>query len=200
MSTNPEVLRGSVLPFSSAAGSNVLTGRTTNGARNSMMLAGWLFADLALALMVLLLGSATDMPAQALPSPTASASRTPVASATPFRPLGTEQKPFTFVVQTNAQALLNRDVAELGRVRAAIQQHLDAATRAGRRVAFVLTFGTSESPGAGVSLARIGNDLLREATPAAMTGAAVRDFWQATGQEGAAEGALSFELYFFVTQ
>ncbi|MEV6523114.1 hypothetical protein AB0M43_14280 [Longispora sp. NPDC051575] len=178
----------------------MLTGRSANGSRNSMMLAGWLFADLALALMVLLLGSATDLPVQALPSPTASASRSPVPSATPFRPLGTEQKPFTFVVQSNGQALLNRDPAEAGRVRAAIQQHLAAATKAGRRVAFVLTFGTSESPGTGVSLARIGNDLLREAVPAAMTGAAVRDFWQATGQEGAAEGALSFELYFFVSQ
>jgi hypothetical protein len=164
---------------------------------NVTMIAGWLFADLALSLAIVMLVTALDTPRSPVRSPAASGG--PLVSPTPEQP-GVERTAVSFSVESNADALLAGNAGERSRVRRAIARCTGQLVRQQRRAAFVITFGTSGSPGEGIRLARVGNGLLRQAAGSVVDQTtATRDFWQATGSAGAARGTLTFELYLFVS-
>lgn len=175
-----------------------------SGAQSTVLLAGWLFADLALGLVVILLATATDFPVAAAPSadpapsPTLDASPAPSPSPTPVAEVGVEQEPVEFRVESDADALLSGDTSEIDDVADAIRRRLAPYEQEDRRAAFVLTFGGHTEPGQGTALARAANEILLDVAPGVMESAAMRDFWRATGSAGAATGTLLFEVYLFV--
>lgn len=175
----------------------------SGGRRQSIvMLAGWLFADLAVGLVIILLATATDVPVAAPAPPSSpSASPTPTTSPSPTPEpepparLGLEDEPFVFEVRSNANALLRGDEEEVDRVARAIRRELRPYEEEGRRAGFILTWGASPTPGEGVALAEVANDVLREAVPDLTDGAAVRDLWRGGGVR---RGTLIFEVFLFV--
>lgn len=162
-------------------------------------LAGWLFADLLLALVVVTLASgagrspgsgsegAGDEPERVTMTET---------TTTTVQPEGVEPTPFTFEVAGDYGVLTGPDGpakdAERERVIGEIRSNFEAAGVTTRRVGFVLTFGVHASPGEGTALARLYNDLLRAAQPQMFEGATMRDFWSSAGPTGVAR----FEVYF----
>jgi hypothetical protein len=147
-----------------------------------------------LTLFVIFLAIASDMPViEPVATPTPAAAPSPE----PTMPPGVEQQPIEFEVIANASALLRGDPAELERLEAALSQHTAPLEQAGRRAAFVITFGGSSSPIEGVSLAKAGNDVLAAAAGSLMQGTVVRNFWQSL-DGNVQRGTLTFELYLFL--
>jgi hypothetical protein len=169
-----------------------------------VLLAGWLFADLAVGLVIILLATATDTPLPA-PTPTTSAIITPTESPSPspspipVTQLGLEQEPLVFRVQSDAAALLGGDNDEIDEVANGIRERLGPYEADGRKAGFVLTWGGSSDPGEGVALARAANKVLRRAVPGVTETAAVRDLWKSQGgDDGVTRGTLIFEVFLFV--
>jgi hypothetical protein len=186
-----------------------MKGQPASPLADPVMLSGWLFADLLLALAVIFMVSAPGQPAASAATPgirvtllatapsTSTSTSTPTSTSTSTStpmPMPTStpavvvaetvapqasiaHQPVELTIQTNADALLAGQAAELARVKGAIQA---AAREAGLegRAGIVLTFGTSPSPGEGSQLAARVNQLLAEALPAVFEGAAVRTFHQ----------------------
>lgn len=170
--------------------------------RSTVILAGWLFADLAVGLVIILLATATDMPppapAAALPSPNASptAAPSPTPAPEPALQRGMEDEPVVFRVRSDAGALLRGEKGEVRRVADAIRKQLRPYEKANRKVGFVLTWGASRDASEGVALARVANELLHDAVPDLVEGAAVRDLW--SGSREYERGTLIFEIFMFV--
>lgn len=169
----------------------------------TVLLAGWLFADLAVGLVIILLATATDAPMASpapSPSPTPSIEPTPSPTAEPLvNQLAVEQEPVTLRVQSEASALLRGDRDEISRVAGEIEGQLEELEEAGRKAAFVLTFGGSPDTGEGVALAQAANEILIDAAPQLSEGAAMRDFWRSVRADEIGRGTLLFEIYLFVS-
>jgi len=177
---------------------------TRGRAQPTVLLAGWLFADLAVGLVIILLATATDAPrpvpeAAASPTPPA-ASPTPTPSPTPVTVAAVDTEPVLVRVQSDAGALLAGDSGEVERVADEIREQVAPLQEQGRTAAFTLTFGASPSPGEGVALARAANEILRDVAPDLAGNAVLRDFWRAAGGDGTTRGTLVFEIYLFVVR
>src|SRR5690606_11825459 len=162
----------------------------------------WLFADLAVGLVIILLATATDAPrpvpdAAASPTPPA-VSPSPTPSPTPVTVAAVDTEPALVRVQSDAGALLAGDSDALERVADEIREQV--APYQGRTAEFTLTFGASPTPGEGVALARAANEILRDVAPALAGNAVLRDFWRASGGDGTTRGTLVFEIYLFVVR
>jgi hypothetical protein len=171
-----------------------------SGARSTVLLAGWLFADLAVGLVITLLATATDTP-QAPSEPTAPPVALPTSppgpTPTPATLAGLEQEPLVFEVPSDASDLLGGDPDEVDEVGEAIRDVLGPYEQRGRTAGFVLTWGGSPgNSGEGVALARQANEILRDAVPELTETAALRDLWK--GSDGVSRGTLIFEVFLFV--
>lgn len=163
--------------------------RRADGSWRPLVLAGWLFADLAIALVVILLATATDHPAPAArPSPSASS-----ASPSP-KPVtrSVVKEPVTFTLKVDAGKLLAGDAGTARGLAERLGERLQSYVDGGRQAAIVLTFGVTGEPGRGTSIARAANKVLTGAFGTLMADAATRDFWT-----GGAEGTVEFEIYLF---
>jgi hypothetical protein len=161
----------------------------------SVMLAGWLFADCMLGLMIVGLASDSGTPPTvAATAVRPSAKPTPVPSPTRARvlALGVEQNPrveeFTVLGKTNSQ------------ITATMRGRYAKLTSAGRKAAFVLSFGTSSEPGEGVTSARRANAMLASSVPAVFSGSARRNFWQSRKAGSPASGVVRVEVYLFTAR
>lgn len=116
-------------------------------------LAGWLWADILLGLLVIFLAAnSVSAPLQAPPQPTA-------------RP-GVDPKPIELTVPVNGAALLGGDTraleAEQTRILGDVLRQLREKGE-GRRVAVVLAYGSHERPADGDRLARLATGAFRTA-------------------------------------
>lgn len=178
--------------------------RPTRENPGQLLLAGWLFADLLLALVIIMLGSMvgpsatagtettpsptpspTSTLALASPSPNASPSPTPTASELP----GISQKPqvLEFAVNTAALRSSASARAELGRrIRDATQEFN------GKRAGIVLIWGYDPSLGIGVSTAETVKPLLRKWRPLMFSDAATRQLGNTGGSN-----KVKLDIYYF---
>lgn len=128
--------------------------RPAGGRRLSVAaLAGWLFADMLLVLVVVSLGDQAD-PLAAAPRPTASPSATPSPTPTPSpsattaKPRNVDRKWFDFKVSGDDKAALAEQIRQ------------QIAPRRDREAALVQTFGGGEG---GTSYANLVNSVLQQA-------------------------------------
>lgn len=173
---------------------------------DATLLAGWLFADLLLAIFVVFLGAQGGEPiaGAAVPPTTTSIVPTttspPVTAPPPTKPAGVETTPYLTVVETNSDLLLGaaspaRD-AELRRVAAVTAERLKADGFEGRRAGFVLTFGVHPTVGVGQRIADAYNDGLRANLPAVFATAALRNF---DYRANSGIGSVRVEIYFLTS-
>lgn len=169
---------------------------------DGVSLAGWLFADLLLALVVVTLASGAG---RSLGSGEAAAdelaggvttTETTSTTTTTVKVAGVDPEPHTFEIAGQYTTLLGPDGpakdAERARIVEEMRTHFKDAGLTSRRVGFVLTFGVHPNPSNGTALADVYNGLLRQAQPDMFKGATMRDFWNASGPTGLAR----FEVYF----
>ncbi|ABS03131.1 hypothetical protein FHR75_000446 [Kineococcus radiotolerans] len=179
--------------------------RTAGGDNPAVGLAGWVFADALLALTIIGLAAggavhagigeskavaATVAPAVVQPTPAPTVTVTAPAPApveAPPMPAGVAQAPVVVSISV--------DGTDDEAVRAAVAGAVGELAAQGRRAAFVLTFGTATSPGAGTALARRVNAQLDVAAPAVFAGSAKRDFWRAVNADSPHPGVVQLELY-----
>jgi hypothetical protein len=157
------------------------------------MLAGWLFADCMLGLMIVGLASDPGTPTAAAAVVQPSAKPTPSPSATKTRAaIGVEQK--AYVEEFNVNGKTDSQITATIRARYAKL----ASSR--RKAAFVLSFGTASQPGEGVTLAKHANALLARGVPAVFSGSARRNFWQSQKAGSPASGVVRVEVYLFTAR
>lgn len=149
----------------------------------TILLGGWLFADMLLALTIIMLGSQAPPEAKARPSASPSPSKNPCAE----RLSGVKSKPtkVRFTVSPGA----NGDVL-VSQVKKGLRKK--AAGFAGKRAGMVLTFGGDGGNGQGVALASRVNRALRTAYPKVFASTATRNFHDLS----ASAGSISMEIYF----
>ena len=166
-------------------------------------LAGWVFADALLALTIIGLAAggavhagvgeakavaATVAPtATPTPLPTITVTADPLPAAVPSMPAGVAQAPVVLDISV--------DGANDDTIRASVAGAVGDLAAQGRKAAFVLTFGTAGSPGAGTALARRVNAQLDAAAPEVFAGSAKRDFWRAVNADAPQPGVVQLELY-----
>lgn len=159
--------------------------------------AGWLFADLMLALVMMLvltaLITAPDEPASrpASASPTITTT-TPPTTTTTTPPPRLLPEPVKLDAQVDADALLRNDSGAINALRANVQR-LIAGPLGGRRAGIVLTFGpgTGGNIQRGVDVARRFNEVLGS-LGGQFTGSAFRSYFQ-TGDPN----LVTFEIFVF---
>ncbi|WP_432488548.1 hypothetical protein [Kineococcus sp. SYSU DK018] len=157
--------------------------------------AGWVFADALLAMTIIGLAAGGAVHAGAPePAPVVVASPEPTPAPTP-----TETAPPAPPADGVAQApvvleLPLRDASDEA-VRAAVAGAVGDLAAQGRRAAFVLTFGTASTPGAGTALARRVNAQLDAAAGPVFAGSAKRDFWRAVNASSPEAGVVRLEVY-----
>jgi len=153
-----------------------------------LLLAGWLFADLLLGLMIIMLGAQAPphIPAKTLageettsPSPSASPCATRTAG------VAAKATKISFRVRPGAA-----DRELLGQVRRELLKHRKRL--AGRHAGMVLTFGADGGAGNGVHLATRVNAAAGKAFPRIFRTAATRNFHDLA----APSGSISMEIYF----
>lgn len=147
----------------------------------TLLLAGWLFADMLLALTIVMLG------AQAPPKAAAEAKPSPSKTPCVEQLRGVDQRPMKtkFAVRPAA-----RGRTLVTQVKRGLNRHADDF--AGKRVGMVLTFGGDGGGGRGVALAARVNRALRNAYPSAFESAATRNFHDLS----ASRGSIAMEIYF----
>ncbi|TXK43280.1 hypothetical protein [Nonomuraea sp. C10] len=153
-----------------------------------LLLAGWLFADLLLALTIIMLGAQAPppVPAKSLAGKgTTSPSPSPSPCAT--RAAGVAAKPtkVSFRVHPGAS-----DRELLGQVKRELRKYKKRL--AGRHAGMVLTFGADGGAGNGVHLATRVNAAAGKAFPRIFQTAATRNFHDLA----APSGSISMEIYF----
>ncbi|MBX6382364.1 MAG: hypothetical protein IRZ07_05215 [Microbispora sp.] len=166
--------------------------RSQHGSGASLLLAGWLFADLLLGLTIIMLGAQAPPPAppkplgagrNAGPSPSPSPSASPCATQI----AGVEAKAtkISFSVDPGAS-----DAALTRQVRAELLKHRNRL--AGKHAGMVLTFGAAGGADDGVHLASRVNNAISTAFPGIFRTAATRNFHDLA----APAGSISMEIYF----
>ncbi|MFC4529336.1 hypothetical protein [Sphaerisporangium dianthi] len=156
----------------------------------SILLAGWLFADLLLGLTIIMLGAQAP-PAIPLSPRAAGGTATPSPSPTPSpcatRIGGVRAKPVKISFRINPGI---DDRALTTQVQRSLLKHRDHL--AGRHAGMVLTFGANGDAGNGVHLATRVNAAARRAYPKIFGTAATRNFHDLA----APSGSISMEIYF----
>jgi hypothetical protein len=151
--------------------------------RLTVLLGGWLFADMLLGLTIIMLGAEAPPPVAAKPSTGPSPSNGPCAEKIG----GVKSKPtkarFTVALGVSGAVLVAQVKKGLRR---------QASGFAGKRAGMVLTFGAEGSGGQGVALASRVNEALRKAYPPVFAAAATRNFHDLS----ASAGSVSMEIYF----
>ncbi|MFC6881408.1 hypothetical protein [Actinomadura yumaensis] len=149
----------------------------------TVLLAGWLFADMLLALTIVMLGAEAPPKAEAYPSGGASPSKSPCAAQV----RGVKSKPALAKFPVSPGASGRTLVAQ---VKKGLRKQ--ASGFADKRAGMVLTFGGNGGSGQGVALASRVNTALREAYPSVFQSAATRNFHDLA----ASAGSISMEIYF----
>jgi hypothetical protein len=144
-------------------------------------IAGWLFADLLAALVLILLGTGISQPHK--PAPVASVTIPSAKPTLPPTPVGVSVSPVT------VEVTLPADVADVRNQLAGVRERL-----LGHRAGIVLTFGAG-GEAAGPLLAAQVNNLLRKAYPSVFDGAVMRNFF---GPQPSPQSA-SVEIYLFTS-
>lgn len=151
--------------------------------------AGWLFADLMLALVMMSLLAAAITTRNAQPEPPPPPPPSPVDTTTttsttppPAPPPGLLPDPVKLDVHVDTGGLLRNDPGAIGRTQQDMRGAL-AGPLAGRRVGVVLTFGTSPSGDIqrGVRVAGLFNDLVLRTSGDQFAGTGYRNFFQGGG-------------------
>lgn len=142
--------------------------------RSIFSLAGWLFADLMLALMVIALGTAGTgdelsltpspgaRPEAAAPSPTSVVPATVTSPVAPARPLGLDPVRVERGILVPEDALLRQDPAAVRTVRGQVEAAFSTDELRDRNAGLVLTFGRApvSDPDRGVRLSSAVNAIL----------------------------------------
>jgi len=149
----------------------------------TILLAGWLFADMLLALTIVMLGAQAPPEAEAKPSAGPSPSKSPCAEQLK----GVESKPIKAKFTVSPAAGGRTLIAQVKR-----GLHRQAPGFSGKRAGMVLTFGGDGGSGQGVALASRVNRALKEAYPSVFRSAATRNFHDLA----APAGSVSMEIYF----
>ncbi|CAL9646446.1 hypothetical protein [Streptomyces griseomycini] len=147
---------------------------------STVLLAGWLFADLLLLLLVIALGSLPrEERTGATPAPTVPS---PPASTQPAQ-RGLVLKPCSFTVRTGSAASVRKQFgAQLGR-----------AGVADRTAGFVLSFGTAPDPGPGQEAAERVNSIVTDGF-SRFEHAPKRGYWK-----GGPSGRVRIDVFFLAT-
>jgi hypothetical protein len=164
-------------------------GRWRRGATvTPVHVAGWLFADLLLGVVIVVLGAYAllDATPGTTPSPAASDSTTGTGSSVP----GVSQRPYVVDVPVDTAALLRGDPNEEKRLAAVLTKRTDAIRR--RHAGIVLTFGYDPNIARGQRLAGAVNRVLESARPKVLEGAATRDLANVSGRD-----RVRIEIYLF---
>ncbi|WP_046259380.1 hypothetical protein [Streptomyces sp. WM6386] len=155
-----------------------------SGSGRTVLLAGWLFADLLLLLFVIALGSLPkqERPDPPGPSPTPSETASPSESAQ-VAEQGLVLKPCSFTVKTGSAAS----------VRGQFTEQLRSAGVDGRTAGFVLSFGTAPEPGPGQAAAERVNSVITKEMPR-FRNAPKRGYWK-----GGPSGNVRIDVFFLAT-
>lgn len=167
--------------------------------------AGWLFADLMLALVLMVLlavaTSAQKKPtSQPPPNPvtttTTTTTTTPPVTTTPPRPLGLLPVPVTLDVYVDTEGLLRNDRGVIDAMRGQVGGAL-AGPLAGQRVGMALTFGSG--PIAGINrattVARYFNEQVLQVLGGQLAGVATTAFFQ----QDTNQSKITLWLYVFAS-
>ncbi|MEW2352983.1 hypothetical protein [Spirillospora sp. NPDC029432] len=149
----------------------------------TILMAGWLFADMLLALTIVMLGAEAPPKAEASPAGGPSVSKSPCAAQV----RGVESRPVSAKFRVSPAARGRTLIAQ-------VKRGLRDETRgfAGKRAGMVLTFGGDGGSGQGVALASRVNTALRAAYPNVFQSSATRNFHDLS----ASAGSVSMEIYF----
>jgi hypothetical protein len=154
-----------------------VSGPPQAAAGRTVLLAGWLFADLLLLLLVIALGSVPrEQRTVATPSPSVSS---PSRSAQPAE-RGLVLKPCSFTVRTG----------DAGSVRQQFGAQLRSAGVADRTAGFVLSFGTAPDPGPGQDAANKVNSQITDGF-SHFKHAPKRGYWK-----GGPSGKVRIDVFF----
>ncbi|MHB9858278.1 hypothetical protein [Streptomyces sp. YIM S03343] len=156
-----------------------MSGRPPAG--RTVLLAGWLFADLLLLLLVIALGSLpredrTDVSATSTPSRSGTVSPSPSERAE----RGLVLKPCSFTVATGSAGSVTRQISG----------QLKKAGVANRTAGFVLSFGTAPDPGPGQAAAEKVNSQITKDLPR-FSHAPKRGYWK-----GGPSGKVRIDVFF----
>ena len=151
-------------------------------AGRTLLLAGWLFADLLLLLLVIALGSLpreerTGASSTPTPSPSGSADPSPSARQAER---GLVLKPCSFTVRTGGADSVKKQLGS----------QLRKAGVANRTAGFVLSFGTAPDPGPGQAAAEKVNSEITQALPR-FSHAPKRGYWK-----GGPSGKVRIDVFF----
>jgi hypothetical protein len=152
--------------------------------------AGWLFADLMLALVVMLfLATVISTPSKppAKPPvhrPPATRTTTTTPPPTTTRPPGLLPDPIHLDVEVDTNGLMNNDPAAIAAIRQNVIQQLTGPL-GGRQVGMVLTFGTAPSSNIqhGIQVANAFDAQVLQALGGQFAGAAYQGFFQGGGDQ-----------------
>jgi hypothetical protein len=192
--------------------------RSSRSGRDTVALAGWLFADLLLGLAMLFfvfntvgtLEAAQPTPTPtptttptttptstptATPTPTSrpTATATPTPYATPTPSTVLEREPVTISTRVDAVLLLRGDSAETARLRAELNRLLGQYVGR-RRAGIVLTFGGSPDFVEGEKIAAVVNQLLETTLPGVFAGSVRRNFHNIY-PDPSRRGEVELEIY-----
>lgn len=170
--------------------------RVRREAPSQLFLAGWLFADLLLALVVVLLGSMAAAPqgAEAQPTSSPSASATPSPSPSPSpdasEPPGIEQRPETLEIAVNTGALLAGSEAEEARLGRRIRDLTQPFN--GRRAGIVLLWGYNPNLSIGVDMSEATKPIMRKWRRLMFADAATKQLGNTSGSN-----RVKLEIYYY---
>ncbi|TQL74534.1 hypothetical protein FB566_0017 [Stackebrandtia endophytica] len=156
-------------------------------------IAGWLFADLAVILMVIFLAVGTDHPVEANAEPDPIPSATPEPSEEP-EDTGMSVDPIITTLTTNTSKLRDGDGKALKKL--LLKEFGDLETD-GEHAAVVLTFGGTHDANVGADIAAHANKVMRSALPDFMelvSSKGTRNYWD--GKLDADE--IRFEVFLHV--
>jgi hypothetical protein len=194
--------------------------------RDTVSLAGWLFADLLLGLAMLFLvfntvGEKTTPLSTHTPSPSSSPTSsiqsqktaapnlnepipqmtvtktkfvTPLPEVTATAQIGLDLTPSLVTVSVDSQKILNGDLDEIEALRSQIRYKI--ADFRGKRVGLVITLGYHRTVAGGMSLARLGNEVLLDLYPEIFDRSVMKPFWYSL-DDNHPTGTITFEIYFF---
>ncbi|MFJ9894375.1 hypothetical protein ACIQPR_13770 [Streptomyces sp. NPDC091280] len=159
--------------------------RSGSPVSRTVLLAGWLFADLLLLLLVIALGSLPrEERTSSTASPSPSSSAPPSESPSPqVAERGLVLKPCSFTVSTGSA----------GSVRSQLAAQLRQAGVADRTAGFVLSFGTAPQPEAGQEAAEKVNRYLTGGL-SGFRHAPKRGYWK-----GGESGKVRIDVFFLAT-
>jgi hypothetical protein len=173
--------------------------------RDTISIAGWLFADLLLGLAMIFLVSTTgSIKASPPPSPvglsrTPSPSATALTKATPTPRVGLNLTPIPFQVSVDSAKLLSNDPNEILSLKSQLRSQINQKMVNHRnvRAGLVITLGYHREILNGVRLAKKGNEILLEVDSEIFDGSVMKPFWYSLDVNHPA-GTITFEIYVFL--